>query len=162
MPKFKVSEGLSSRLRKLPVELQQHTIQVEEDLYLASLYPDEPPDYINHSCNPNTGLNGQITLVAMRDIAPGEEVTFDYAMADGTPYDQFVCHCGAANCRGRVAGDDWRNPELWERYAGYFAPYLQRRIERLKRLPAQPRPPARPRGNGRSRTRADRVTNPLG
>jgi hypothetical protein len=127
------------RLRQLPLDMQQHTIQVEEDLYLTSLYPDEPPDYINHSCAPNAGLSGQIALVAMRPIAPGEEVTFDYAMCDGSVYDEFDCACGAPNCRGRVAGDDWRNPDLWERYAGHFSPYLQRRIERLRQpVPARP------------------------
>jgi hypothetical protein len=36
-------------------------------------------------------------------------------------------------CRGRVTGEDWRNPELWERYAGHFSPYLERRIKALKR-----------------------------
>ena len=118
--------------RQLPRGIQLHTVQVEEDLYLASLYADEPADCINHSCDANAGLSGQIAVVAMRDIAPGEEVCIDHAMCDGTPYDEFDCECGARHCRRRVTGDDWRIPELWERYDGYFAPYLQRRIERLK------------------------------
>ena len=46
-----------------------------------------------------------------------------------TAYDEFACGCGAARCRGRVSGDDWRLPELRERYAGYFSAYLQRRID---------------------------------
>lgn len=124
------------RLQTLPLEIQRHTVQVEEDLYLASINPDEPPDYINHSCGPNAGMSGQIALVAMRDIAEGEEVTLDYAMCDGTPYDEFECECGLPGCRGRIRGDDWRRPELQERYAGYFSPYLQRRIDRLKKQTA--------------------------
>ena len=121
-----------AKLKMLPEEMQKHTLQVEEDAYLVTSVPDEPADYINHSCNPNVGLSGQITLVAMRDIEPGEEICFDYAMSDGSPYDEFECACGATNCRGRVTGDDWRRPELWARYAGYFSPYLQRRIEALR------------------------------
>lgn len=121
------------QLKHLSPEIRRHTVQVEENLYLASIYPDEPPDYINHSCEPNAGMSGQIAVVAMRDIAPGEEVTFDYAMCDGTPYDEFECECGEPTCRKRVTGDDWSKPELWERYAGYFSPYLQRRIDRLQR-----------------------------
>ena len=117
----------------LPPDIQLHTVQVEENLYLASLYPDEPADYINHSCDPNAGMSGQIAVVARREIAPGEEITLDYAMCDGTPYDEFECECDAPTCRGRVTGDDWRIPELWARYGGYFSPYLQRRIERLKK-----------------------------
>jgi hypothetical protein len=106
-------------------------VQVDENLYLVTT-KEGPGDWINHSCNPNAGLRGQITLVAIRDITPGEEVCIDYAMTDGSPYDEFECECGAPDCRGRVSGDDWRNPALWEKYAGFFSPYLQRRIERLK------------------------------
>ena len=80
--------------------------------YLASLSANEPPDYINHSCEPNAGLDGQITIVALHRIHAGEEVTIDYAMCDGTPYDEFDCACGALVCRGRVTGDDWRDPDI--------------------------------------------------
>ena len=52
-------------------------------------------------------------------------------MSDGTPYDQFQCGCGAATCRGKITGEDWRRPELWKRYRGHFTPYLQRRIDAL-------------------------------
>jgi hypothetical protein len=72
-------------------------------------------------------------------IEPGEEINFDYAMCDGTPYDEFECECGCENCRGRITGSDWARPELWEKYDGYFMPYLARRIEALKakiRVPA--------------------------
>ena len=120
-------------LDDLSKDIRRHTAQVEEGIYLASLNPDEAPDYINHSCEPNAGLNGQITIVAMHAIQPGDEVTIDYAMCDGSPYDEFDCACGSLICRGRVTGDDWRNPTLWERYAGHFSPYLERRIRALKR-----------------------------
>jgi hypothetical protein len=120
-------------LDELPEEIRRHTVQVEEGLYLASVSGNEPPDFINHSCEPNAGLDGQIAIVALHRIHPGEEVTIDYAMCDGTPYDEFECACGTLLCRGRVTGEDWRNPELWERYAGHFSPYLERRIKALKR-----------------------------
>ena len=38
-----------------------------------------------------------------------------------------------SQCRGRVTGNDWRDPTLWKRYAGHFSPYLQRRINALQR-----------------------------
>jgi uncharacterized protein len=123
----------AEKLDELSEEIRRHTVQVEERLYLASHGPDEGPDFINHSCDPNTGLEGQIALVALQRILPGEEVTIDYAMCDGSPYDEFDCACGSPICRGRVTGDDWRNPVLWERYAGHFSPYLERRIKALKR-----------------------------
>ena len=132
----------------LPPEIRPYSVQVEEDLYLVTTRQPEGSDFINHSCKPNAGLAGQISLVAMRDILPGEEICFDYAMSDGSPYDEFPCACGASTCRGQVTGNDWTRPELWERYAGYFSPYLQRRIERLRHTQWQPvlKPQLRPIG----------------
>lgn len=119
-------------LQQLPPDVQSRkTVQIEENQYLLTVGEADPGDYVNHSCNPNAGLKDCNVLVALRNIAPGEEVCIDYAMCDGTPYDEFACACGAPNCRGHVTGDDWRRPELVVRYAGYFSPYLQRRIERL-------------------------------
>lgn len=110
----------------------RQAVQIDDDLFLLSETLNEPADCFNHACNPNAGMRGQVGLEAMRDIAPGEQVTFDYAMCDSQPYDEFDCQCGAPNCRGRVSGDDWRRPELWARYDGYFSPYLQKRVNRLR------------------------------
>jgi hypothetical protein len=110
----------------------QRILQIEEGLYLEAPLPLEPTDCFNHSCEPNVGFTGQIGLIAMRDIHAGEELNFDYAMCDGSEYDEFNCYCGSAACRGRVRGTDWSKPELWEKYNGYFMPYLERRIEALK------------------------------
>lgn len=118
----------------------RRVLQVEEDLYLLTPETLEPADCFNHSCNPNAGFSGQIAIVAMRDIAAGEEVCFDYAMCDGSNYDEFECTCQAPNCRGHISGEDWKRSELWERYAGYFVPYLQRRIEALKKEVYQEQP----------------------
>ncbi len=120
-----------AQVEEMPEKYRHFATQVEEGFYLAGI-SDDPADYFNHSCDPNAGMQGQIVLVAMRDIAAGEQVCFDYAMTDGSDYDEFQCECGAPNCRGHVRGTDWRNPELWERYAGYFMPYLQKRIDCLR------------------------------
>ena len=110
----------------------QRVIQVDEDLYMLTAENKEPNDCFNHSCEPNLGFFGQIGLVAMRDIGEGEEMMFDYAMSDGGPYDEFDCYCGSKNCRKKVTGNDWKLPELWGRYDGYFSPYLARRILTLR------------------------------
>jgi len=118
------------QIELLPFPLQAFVVQVEEDVYLAPREYDEAEtaDYINHSCEPNAGFEGQIVLVALRDIQPGEEICIDYAMCDGSPYDEFQCQCGSESCRGRITGNDWQLPELQGRYHKYFMPYLQRRI----------------------------------
>lgn len=91
-------------------------------------------DCFNHSCDPNAGLRGQLGLVAMRDIAPDEQVCFDYAMVLAevpglAPY-EFACRCGSTLCRGTITDRDWRRPELQRRYAGYFSWYVTQRIGR--------------------------------
>jgi len=110
----------------------ERVLQIEEDLYLLTVGEKEPNDCFNHSCDPNLGFTGQIGLLALRDIQEGEELTFDYAMSDGEPYDEFDCRCGSPNCRKKITGDDWKLPELWARYKGYFSPYLARRIDSLR------------------------------
>lgn len=120
-----------AQVLQMPERYQHFATQVEEDFYLSGVSEDDA-DFINHSCDPNAGMQGQIVLVAMRAIAEGEQVTFDYAMTDGSDYDEFECHCGAPACRKFVRGSDWRNPALWEKYRGYFMPYLQKRIDALR------------------------------
>lgn len=122
-----------AELARLPLVKRRYSIQIEEDLYQVSPYESEAADHINHSCSPNAGLSSAISLIAMRDIRAGQEVNYDYATSDGSAYDEFDCTCGARNCRGHVSGDDWKLPILQRRYRGYFSPYLQRRISRLRR-----------------------------
>lgn len=121
-----------AQLAQLSPREREHSIQIEADLYQVPVREPEPGDYANHSCDPNAGMSSSITLVALRDIQPDEEVCFDYAMCDSTPYDEFPCGCGSARCRGQVTGQDWKRPELQARYEGYFSPYLQRRIDRIR------------------------------
>lgn len=111
---------------------RSRAIQIEDDLFQISVRLDEPADYVNHSCEPNAGIRGQIITVAMRDIEADEEITIDYAMIDGKGFDEFDCQCGSKKCRKKISGQDWMNPELWRRYEGYFSDYLARRISKLE------------------------------
>ena len=124
-------------LERLPAERVTRSIQVDDDLYLVSAETPEPGDMLNHSCEPSCGLMGGTVLVARRDIEPGEELTFDYATCDTSDYDEFSCACGASTCRGTVTGRDWMLPELQARYAGWFSPYIARRIGQGQRAVPQ-------------------------
>lgn len=79
--------------------------------------------YINHSCEPNCGIRGEITFISLRSINPNEELTIDYAMVDDDDYD-FQCSCGANSCRLRITGQDWRIPALQRKYRRHFSRYL--------------------------------------
>jgi hypothetical protein len=105
-------------------------MQIHDDFCLGPLLPEEieAAESINHSCDPNAGFQGQIFLVAMRDIKADEQVCFDYAMVLNSLNYRFDCRCGAKNCRGTISGEDWKRPDLQKRYVGYFQWYLERRI----------------------------------
>jgi uncharacterized protein len=87
--------------------------------------------HLNHSCEPNLGLQGQVVYVAMRDIGTDEELTFDYAMNDDEFY-EMNCRCGSQSCRGIITGLDWRKPEIQKKYDGYLSWFIQRRIDVLR------------------------------
>jgi hypothetical protein len=125
----------AGQLAVLP-KAQRHRLclQVEEGLFLMTTR-EGPSDWVNHSCDPNAGLCGQIVLVAMRPIEPGEEICFDYAMTDSYPYDEFDCQCRSPICRRRITGNDWRIEDLQKRYVGFFSPYLEQRIGRERLSP---------------------------
>lgn len=121
-----------AEVQRLPPKRRKYALQVEDGVFLYSEH-DGPGDWVNHSCDPNVGFDGQVVLVAMRTIEAGEEICFDYAMSDTADYDQFPCTCGARGCRKFVGKDDWQSPELQERYQGYFAKHVLREIQRRNR-----------------------------
>jgi hypothetical protein len=61
--------------------------------------------FINHSCDPNCEtdeINGKIWIIALRNIHPGEELTYDYNLFDGEENDPATCHCKSRHCRGSL------------------------------------------------------------
>jgi hypothetical protein len=105
-------------------------IQIDEDLFIAPITDEEREMsmlYSTHSCDPNLGIRGEITFVAMRDIRAGEELTHDWAMTDSDDY-SIECKCGVPNCRKILTGKDWQRAELQKRYAGYFSAYIEKKI----------------------------------
>jgi len=108
-----------------------------EDKYLGPLTkdcPDREATYFqNHSCDPTTWWVDETTLTAIRDIEPGEEITFDYATSESTEDEcGFIrCLCESSNCRKEIKGDDYLRPELIEKYGDHFQPYLLERIRKM-------------------------------
>jgi uncharacterized protein len=131
---FGGSVMLIDDVKNLPKGMESFPLQIEERFVFGNVssVPEEV-DYFNHCCDPNSGINGQIFLVAMRDIMKGEEITFDYAMniAEAVGSDsvfEMDCKCGSENCRKKVTERDWRIPELRKKYKGYFSEYIRQRI----------------------------------
>jgi hypothetical protein len=116
-------------LHTLSARLQNSEVQIADGFHLVALQDDEYEPvmlFINHSCEPNVGFAGNVVLVAMRDVAAGEELTTDYALFDDSD-SELACRCGAAACRGVITGRDWRRRDLQRKYGGYFSAFLRDR-----------------------------------
>lgn len=75
-------------------------LQISQDSYLLL---DKFSIIFNHSCDPNGALKGRSTMIAIKDIKPGEEITYDYS-ALVPPYNHTFttmtnCLCGSIKCR---------------------------------------------------------------
>jgi hypothetical protein len=83
--------------------------------------------FINHSCSPNCETDeqdGRVWINSIRNIAPGEEITYDYRLYDGGDEEQ-TCNCGAKACRGTM--------------------YSREEVKKRKSLPAASQPARRKR-----------------
>jgi SET domain-containing protein len=116
--------------RDITPQLGPVEIQIDDDLFITPVTREEREGsmlYSNHSCDANLGIRGEITFVALRDIAAGEELTHDWCITDDDDY-SMKCSCGSAKCRRTLTGKDWQQAELQKRYAGYFSAYLAEKI----------------------------------
>jgi len=76
--------------------------EVEAEWYIDGSVDGNETQYINHSCDPNADafvIGGSLFIFALREIAPGEEITVDYL--NSFEQDQSVCQCRTASCRQR-------------------------------------------------------------
>ena len=68
-----------------------------------------PARFLNHSCEPNAEaeiFGDQIWIMALRNIQPGEEITFNYSY-DLENYEEHPCRCGAAQCVGYMLAEEF-------------------------------------------------------
>lgn len=90
--------------------------------------------YMNHSCTGNIGFDRRGNFVARRNIARGEELTYDYALAESNPIFRMRCRCCSSNCREMVTGNDWKHPEFQHRNAAYMLPRLRKSTKSVEVL----------------------------
>lgn len=81
-----------------------HALQIGPTTYISP--SGKIDDYVNHSCDPNTGVRedkGRIVLFALKPISRGDEVTFDYATTQEGHHWTITCACGSPLCRKTIA-----------------------------------------------------------
>lgn len=111
-------------------------VQVTPDHYMGP--SGRIDDLINHSCAPNAGLrfgNDGVMLVAIRDIAAGEELTWDYSTTLKELNWHMICQCHNVDCRRVIGNFETLSAERqeWFRSHNLVAPYLRRRDEPANR-----------------------------
>ena len=105
-------------------------VQVTPDHYMGP--SGRIDDLINHSCSPNAGLRFAVDgvfLVAMRDIAPGEEISWDYSTTLKESNWHMICQCRSPDCRRVIGNFETLSPDRqeWFRARNLVAPYLRRK-----------------------------------
>ena len=106
--------------------------------------------YLNHSCDPNCDVDeikGRVWIFALRDIAPREELVWDYNLYDDE--DPAPCYCGSPKCRGTMYSREWmaklRRREARQKKKALLA------SSNGKEKPSDPAVPANPDRNGKDR-----------
>ena len=113
-------------------------VPIDNETYLGLPIEDDykcVEELMNHSCDANTWLNDEVTVVARRDIKKGEEVTLDHATWDNDEEWDYTendeCTCGSSDCRKNLTSKDWMIPSVQQKYAGHFSPYIAELISKL-------------------------------
>lgn len=104
-------------LRYAETNVDTYALQIGPDLYIGE--SGGPDDFINHSCEPNTGfriVGRKADLYAIRDIAPGEELFFDYSTTLDEDDFTMECYCGMPSCRGTIGDGKYLPEAVWQRY----------------------------------------------
>ena len=103
-------------------------IQVGPDQYIDT----QPPGvFANHSCAPNAGIRQDRELVALRNIAPREEIRYDYSTTMDEKSFTMRCRCGAPGCR-QVVRDFSELPQGIQEYylsRGLVMSFIAKRLQ---------------------------------
>ena len=99
-----------------PIHVEQVGANLLQTGHQTYILLQPPAVFANHSCDPNAGVALNRSLVAIRDIAPGEEICYDYSTTMDEDFWTLECRCGSLNCRGVVTDFKLLSPQLRRRY----------------------------------------------
>jgi hypothetical protein len=83
--------------------------------------------YLNHSCEGNCGFNDAGDFVAIMKIKKGEELAYDYGLAESNPNFIMECTCGRPACRKTITGNDWKDEGFRRRNLDHMLPDLRQK-----------------------------------
>jgi hypothetical protein len=100
-----------------------YTVQIGPDAHIdGSALGDLA--FLNHACDPSTVIDTEArVLLALRDLAPGDELTFFYPSTEWEMNHPFTCRCGAPQCIRLVAGAKFLPADVLGRY--FINPHIR-------------------------------------
>lgn len=100
----------------------------EKEIYGFCLPSQDETLYINHSCDPNAGFENHdpYSIIALRDIAEGQEITIDYSFFsnESDPMYNIECKCNSLSCRKRLLFNEYKDPHYVQKNKTYMMKYL--------------------------------------
>lgn len=85
---------------------------------------------MNHACEPNVRIDATTReMIAIRDIAPGEELTFNYNTTEWDMASPFSCGCGSPLCAVTIRGFKYLSREQRAALRPLLSPYIASRFD---------------------------------
>lgn len=108
---------------KIATAPSKHSIQLDADRHIVT--ENAIWRFTNHACVPTMRIDtDRPAMIAVRDIAEGEELTFNYNTSEWDIRSPFVCGCGSSSCFGEVRGFKFLPEARRESIKQYLTPFL--------------------------------------
>lgn len=98
----------------LPDIMRDHAIQIGPEEFVFGY--QGLAHCLCHSCDPNCGIRNLTEIFAVRDIASGEQLSWDYRCSENSNWVMKDCLCGSERCTGTVANFDSLPSEIRAEY----------------------------------------------
>lgn len=106
------------------------TVQIDHRQHIKN----EFLDFVDHSCDPNCVFDiATLSLRAIKTIVPEQSITFFYPGSEVELAQDFLCHCGHADCLEHIKGGFYLTPMQmqWAMAKGYCTSFMQAQFSRL-------------------------------
>lgn len=97
--------------------------------------PAFPFNYLNHSCDPNAGIKGARTMVALKNINKNEEILVDYSITEIDKFWQLEkkCKCGSLSCRKEIKSVHFLPENIFNKYVPFIPTFSKKEYLKNKK-----------------------------
>lgn len=104
-------------------------LRIDENLYQDNLDREATENFVNHSCEPNAFIQfDDMSLISLRKIKKGEEITYNYLTVDWDKEDVFKCKCKSKKCLKELRGFKHLPIEEKKKLEPMLSPFLKKKL----------------------------------